>query len=114
MSNPTFLQLRRGLIVGAIIEGKCAVVFEPSYTFAKTHYDHWKDAPEVCFRWDSHSSLTFSIRSKRRATTAEKDLIQKTLSDVFGILWFENGHYDWEHFTEEVKKEKSLAAKEIK
>jgi hypothetical protein len=94
-SKEWWKKLRHGNIVGIVSsQGEVFSVFTGENL--KCHEEFWKLKGSVAWRWSFDKSLWW-ITSCQKPNEEQIESIQKHLTKKYGIEWFENGHFDWEH-----------------
>ena len=100
-----FTDLNSGFIAGCIdAYGAVHSVFDPDDV--PCHADHFTTT-HVLWRWSTHGNIDWSVYSDEDRTIEHTDLIRSHLTRTYGIRFYENGHYDVNHFCDMLDKEKA-------
>lgn len=93
-----FKQLRFGNIVG-IIDSYDAVHSVFTGDKIECHADYWPNQTRCQWRW-SFSQSIYWITFYQKPTEEQFIAIQDHLTKNYGLKWWDNGHFDIDHFLE--------------
>lgn len=98
-----FTELQFGSIIG-IVDAYGAV--HHKYTECgnpQMHHELWPGQNHCCWRW-SYSQNIWWIGSNK-PNEEQFDAIQRALTKHYGIQWWDNGHFDIDHFMDQIDRE---------
>lgn len=85
-----------------VIDSYDAVHSEFTGDNVKFHAERWPRVTHCRWRWSFDKSI-YCVGEK--LTLEQYDLVMAHLTKRFGLLWWENGHHDIDHFLAQMEKE---------